>query len=342
MSDHNGRRLFELRRTLEEIWTDVAGAMARTADRGLVSAELALHGPAGPLRLAVDGSGHRHLLLPLSDEDPPVGKWRSAGVELGSIVKVLDGETVSFVDLECRREDLDGVFTGLVADVCVLVAREPDFSSGELLKLLDSWRELLGGARQNWTVSRLAGLYGELVVLEELLALDRTAAQWWVGHRGAPQDFRRGTAALEVKTTTAAVGRTVRIHGVDQLERSVGGTLSLIWCRLTVLPAGRGDGIPQIVGRCSELAGASEVLPHLDRLGLPGLASEELRGVGFEVSERKNYDVSGNFPRITPDAFEAGAVPGGILNIEYTVDLDTVTASEEDLSMIAKRFAGLG
>ncbi|MGX6604595.1 PD-(D/E)XK motif protein [Micromonosporaceae bacterium Da 78-11] len=332
------RQALDLRRTLEKIWSEVATRVPGTEAGALASAELALYAPAGPLRLAVDEHGHRHLLVPMAMDDETMDDWRSTGVQLRTSVKVIGEDPVRLLDLECRRDDLNGVFTGLVADVCGTVAYERGISGHRLSTMLESWRELLGGSRQAWTVPRLAGLYGELAVLELLLTLDPGATDTWVGPTGAAQDFRRHPHALEVKTTTAAVGRLIRIHGTDQLERPNTGFLGLVWSRFTALPRGEADDIPTVVERCLSLADSPSLLSRLDQIGLPSLSSAEVRDVSFELVERHVYDVDSGFPRITPDRFVGQSVPAGIQNVEYVVDLDTVPAMEEDLTTVVTRF----
>ena len=338
MTPSGGGQALELRRTLEKLWSESAAHLITTDADALAGAELALYAAGGPLRLAVDSLGHRHLLVPIDSVHDRVSEWRSEGVQLRMVVKVVDGVPTRFLDLECRRDDLNGVFTGLVADVCVAVAREAQISGHGLVELLESWRELLGGARQVWTVSRLAGLYGELSILEHLLRRDSAAVETWVGPTGAPQDFRRHPNALEVKTTTAATGRSVRIHGTGQLERPGTGELVLIWARFAASPRGAADDIPSVVERCLAVGGSSLLLGQLDRLGLPPLNSTELRDVSFELVERNMYDVDPDFPRITPDRFADGAVPAGVQAVEYVIDLDTIPSMGEDLNTLLDRF----
>jgi hypothetical protein len=328
----------ELRRTLEKVWSQVAVQVPGTEPGALASAELSLSAPAGSLRLGVDESGHRHFLVPVSADDQRVDDWISSGVQLRTNVKVVEDGAVRFLDLECRRDDLNGVFTGLVADICAVVAYERKISGPALSAMLESWRELLGGSRQIWTQARLAGLYGELSVLEHLLAVDPGATETWVGPTGAAQDFRRHPHALEVKATTAAIGRSVRIHGIDQLERPGTGMLALVWTRLAPLPRGEGDDIPSIVERCLTKASSASLLARLDQSGLPSLSATELRDASFKIVERRVYDVNPDFPRITSERFIGGAVPAGVSNVVYTVDLDTVPVVEDEFSTVLDRF----
>jgi hypothetical protein len=334
----SGLQELELRRTLEKLWSETAAELPNTESGAMASAELALRVPDGPLRLAVDGAGHRHLLIPVPAKDPAVDDWHSAGVRLRTTVRVVDDAVVRFLDLECRRDDLNGVFTGLATEVCAIVAAHRETSAYSLTNILESWRELLSGARQRWTVPRLAGLYGELLVLERLLRDDPDATASWVGPSGATQDFSRNTHALEVKTSVSPTGRLVRIHGIDQLERPESGSLALIWARVNALERGVADDIPSCVQRCLASASSAALLSRLDQIGLPSLASVELHEISFDLVERRIYEVDSSFPRITPDQFIGHAVPGGVHHVEYIVDLDTVPVSELDLADVVDRF----
>ncbi|MEU4155931.1 PD-(D/E)XK motif protein [Actinoplanes sp. NPDC026670] len=340
MTTRDGSRALELRQMLERLWSEVATRVPSTDSDALASAELALTTSAGPLLLSIDHLGYRHLLVPAAADDRGPVDWLSAGVRMSTRVKVVEERPVRFLDLECRRDDLNGVFTGLVADVCAVVAFEREISARSLSAMLESWRKLLAGSPQEWTVPRLAGLYGELVVLERLLDRDSTATGTWVGPAGAPQDFQSHPHAIEVKSTTAATGRLVHVHGVDQLEPPATGSLALVWTRFALMTGTDVDSIATIVERCLAKGASSSLLSRLDQIGLPSLTSEDLRGVGFELVERRIYEVDPHFPAITPIRFAGGSVPAGVRSIEYVVDLDTVTALDEDLDALVDRFLG--
>jgi hypothetical protein len=319
------------------LWSDVARNEPIVAAGSLSSADLKLPTTAGSLRLALDAHGLRHLLVPCADETAQVEDRESAGVHLTTRTLVVGSRPVRFLDLACRRTDLSGVFTGLVADVCLALAQDGHDPGTVLARTLASWRELFGGRRQQWTVPRLSGLYGELLVLEKLLEHESSSASTWEGPAGAAHDFRSHPNAIEVKTTPAPAGRVVRIHGVDQLERPVTGFLTLVWCRVAVVASGAGETIPNVVKRCLKLGGDQPLSSLLDRLVLPPMTSPDL-AVDFELIEHRLYDVGPDFPRITPDRFSDGATPAGVGGVEYLVDLDTVSPSDEQLPELARRF----
>lgn len=338
MSTANGGQESRLRSTLESLWTRIGVGAPVTAAGSLSSAEMMFPTAEGPLRLALDAHGMRHLLVPLATTASEVEDRQSAGVHLTTRVLVIDDVPVRYLDLACRRTDLAGVFTGLVADICLALARDVRDPGQALTVTLASWRDLFGGDRPVWTVPRLAGLYGELLVLEEILRRRPAAGGCWVGPTGAPQDFWSDRNAIEVKTTTATHGRVVRIHGLDQLDPPAGGFLSLVWYRVVSAAAGDGDTVPAAIGRCLTIGGDQPLLSLFDKLSLPPPATPELANTCFDVVERRLYDVDDVFPRITPDRFAVKVTPAGIGGVEYLVDLDVVTPADDDLPALTDRF----
>ncbi|MDG4836940.1 PD-(D/E)XK motif protein [Micromonospora sp. WMMD967] len=328
-----------LRRTLEGLWRDLTERQPTSDDRTLQSIELALPTPAGPLRLASDSYGLPHLLVPVTKGTKDVEDRRSLGVHLTTRTLLTDDEVVRFLDLECRRTALTGVFTGLVADICMVIAGTESAPEQAVPKALEAWRELLGG-RPQWTPQQLAGLYGELLVLEHLLAVDPGAADTWTGPTGAAQDFRTHPNAIEVKTTTSAQGRLIRVHGLEQLVRPAAGSLRIVWFRLEAAAPGAADDIPSIVERCLAAGEPHTILSHLDRLGLPALSSSEIRAASFSLIDQRLFEVDEEFPSITPTKFSSGMVPAGVSGIEYFVDLDTVPSLDGDLHQAVRHFLG--
>jgi hypothetical protein len=327
-----------LRRTLDRLWDELQARAATHQGSSLLTAELALPAAHGSLRVGLDETGYRHLLVPMGGADGrTIDDRRSAGVHLGTRTLIAGEQPVRFADLVCLRRDLHGVFTGLAADVCERIAAAPELSAAGLGRVLDSWRTLFAGG-DGWTASRLAGLYGELVVFEKLLSLDGGATGAWRGPHGAAQDFRAVRHAIEVKTTAVSEGRFVRIHGTDQLETPTGGSLTLVWLRLAARPAPAGRSIAGLLDHCLELADdPASIMAGLDALRFPELSSPLVQNTRFEVLEERWYPVEGQFPRVTPDAFSAGAVPAGVGAVEYLIDLDTVPSALVDGSVVAKR-----
>ncbi|WP_327022536.1 PD-(D/E)XK motif protein [Micromonospora sp. NBC_01739] len=337
MKHERSRQDAALRRTLENLWRKLAENQFDNVGTTLQSAELALSCPAGALRLASDSYGLPHLLVPLEADAEDVEDKISSGVHLTTRTLLVGEDPVRFLDLQCMRTTLVGVFTGLVADICMVLVQPKTMPARAVPETLAAWRELLGG-RPKWTLQRLAGLYGELLVLEHLLAVSQGAADTWNGPNGAAQDYRNGFDAIEVKTTTSVQGRMIRVHGLEQLVRPLAGSLRIVWLRLAVSAPGEGDDIPSIVERCLAAGEPNAILSRLDRLGLPPLSSSELRTASYTSVEQRIYLVDDGFPSITPARFAAGVIPAGVSGVEYLVDLDTVASTGDDLSCAARSF----
>lgn len=288
-----------------------------------------------PLLAALDGDGQRHLLVPLPPGSADVEDSRSAGVVLSTrTLERSDGQQ-RYADLACIRTDLTGVFAGLAADICTTVIGETE--PGLLVaQKLGAWRELFDTPQQVWSPSRLAGLFGELLVLRALLDADTSAASAWSGPVGEAQDFRRGRHALEIKATLSPETRMVSVHGWDQLEPPPDGDLALGWFRLRLNE--RGTTVPELITEClSRAAAPQDIHTRLDRLGLPELGSKELH-LRFELVDERWFVIDAAFPAITPARFTGGHVPPGVVSLEYRIDLDTVVASLDGRATVLDRF----
>lgn len=105
---------------------------------------------------------------------------------------------------------------------------------------LQNWRELIAQpVGLPLSDEALAGLFGELEVLEIVLEQGGTLGHW-TGWSKDHNDFRLPNLVLEVKTTMSANYRRVRIHGLRQLAAPEDGSdLVLVLRRLEVSPTGR-------------------------------------------------------------------------------------------------------
>ncbi|MFD8716855.1 PD-(D/E)XK motif protein [Streptomyces sp. NPDC059629] len=316
-----------LRELLDALWDRLDRQASAETESAMTTAALEAGTAHGALRLGRDADGLRHLLVPIGPRDRVDDDLRSAGVHLTTRTLSSDDELpVRYADIACRRHDLAGTFTGLVADLTGLIAVNPDRAPSLIVRTLHAWRLLLGGASGRWTVPRLAGLFAELVVLEDLLSVDTRSVRAWLGPLGCPQDFRGTHHAIEVKGTVAAEGRVVHIHGADQLEAPENGTLALAWLRITESAAPGARSIPEILAACREKTddlGSLET--RLTALGLPEGDEGPIGRTRFLATEHRWYEVAGDFPRVVPQTFVDGAVPAGVHGLEYRIDLDAVS-----------------
>ncbi|MFE7662314.1 PD-(D/E)XK motif protein [Streptomyces celluloflavus] len=312
----------ELRSLVEQHWIALE-AKQTTGERRLRVADLPVMSASGPLAVAVDHYSHRHLLVPIHAHmkvraglDGPVLRLRKRPLE--------DSESYQiYADLGCLRDDLSDLFTKLCVDVLKQATELSDNPLKALYRVLDRWKSLFRTQGPPLGPQELAGLFGELTVLNRLLAMDPSAHRIWRGPEGYRHDFSAAFNAVEVKAGTGSEGRRPRIHGLDQLEASDDGTLCLVWFRLhRTTTGGVGTRFVESVDEALRLCDDEAVLLELLSKAGYRLADADLyESVCFAVAEERWYRVDAAFPGLTGEALTGAGLPVSVLDVEYTIDL---------------------
>jgi len=87
--------------------------------------------------------------------------------------------------------------------------------------IIEEWSELFDRIGSPLSIMEQRGLFGELVVLEKLLASHGSdAVGWWVGPRARRHDFISEKWEIEVKSSIR-IDPVAHIHPIDQLEPTV-------------------------------------------------------------------------------------------------------------------------
>ncbi|MEJ8280882.1 PD-(D/E)XK motif protein [Pseudonocardia spirodelae] len=277
----------------------------------------------GSVLLALRDDDSRHLLIPIDPRHTLPIEPEGQAVTLSR--RVLEDDTVrrAYADLALVDDRMEDLFRALCAEVLTRISAEPERPVRALRRALADWRALLSGARRLLGASELAGLFGELSVLRDLVGADPGAVVCWTGPTGSAQDFHRGSVALEVKATMSPEGRTIRVHGLDQLDGGA-GTLLLSWFRLRT---DRGRSVPDIVeeilGLCDD---PDSFLRALGEVGYRHSDADLYRTRVFEPVERLDHEVGPGFPRLTTASLRGDAVPAGVGHVDYDLDLDAAPA----------------
>ncbi len=274
--------------------------------------------PAGPVFVAVDGAGARHLLVPAATGDAVPVDRRSRGVVLIGQELEFDGAATRFADLVCVDGDLAEVFVRLSEDVAERVGRAAANGPGVVQDVLAEWRQLLSRASKLGSAASV-GLIGELEVLRAgLLAAGPSALDTWKGPLGAAHDFVTDKWAIEVKTSTAREGRLCEIHGLEQLEPLASGRLLLAWVALREDPGGLTlyERVERVLDSGAPRQRLLELLGELGYAHDPRALPEER----WVTREQLWFEVDAAFPKITAASF-AGGPPPGVQRLRYIVDL---------------------
>jgi hypothetical protein len=308
---------------LQQLW---AAAGARPAASAFRTVRVGVQCAHGPVLVGVDRADRHALLVPVGSKQTLTEQVDGRAVVLRRRTLEDEEHYRTYACLELADGELEEVFTALCVEVIERIASRPDKAVRALTQVLSDWRNLLANARETLSSAALAGLFGELTVLRELLRADSGAVAFWTGPTGAAQDFHRGADAVEVKTTVSPEGRSVRISGIDQLEVPGAGRLVLRFFRLRT---DRGMSLPALVDEVLELV---DDVPGFHKLLLEyGYRESERELYGrraFEIVEDRGYEVTPGFPRIISSGLRGDAAVAGVGEIEYTVDLDSSPAAE--------------
>lgn len=315
-------------RDLDLIWNAAAGRPAVTTFR---AAPVGVQTPQGPVQAGLDEQGHRHLLVPLAARH--------------TLQEILDGDAVvlrrraledehsfqSYASLELVDKALEDLFNALCVEVVERIAATPDRAVAALRGVLKEWRALLAGNGRPLSATALAGLFGELHLLRSTLDRDPGAVAFWTGPGGSAQDFHHGHHAVEVKTTTAPEGRSIRVHGADQLDVHAPGRLLLRWLRVR---SDQGTSVPDLVAEILALTDdAASFRALLHKVGYREVDGPVYERTKFEVLEERVYEVGPGFPRITPSGLTGDAVAAGVGPVEYALDLDAHPADARRVAL---------
>lgn len=282
------------------------------------------------LRIAIDGGGSKHLLMPAPGRFTP--DVRSRGVHLVERPYVLDGHEVLFADLYCADPALDMVFDRLAQDVVMLAEQSDTEPLAACQQVLEQWRELL---RRGTDLSEgtIVGLIGELHILSLLAERDPSAAlEAWTGPRRTIHDFVRHDHALEVKSTSSLEGTSVKINGWDQLDPADVHSLHLavVHCR----PSDTAPSLDERIRALTELG--IPLQPLLSKIALTGYVYEARQPLStrYRIAKVSLWEVGDNFPGLRRSSMSETARKG-VSQLQYVLATDSAPSRLTDLQQEA-------
>lgn len=298
-----------------------------------------------PVLYAIDSEGLYHLLVPLAPEVDVASDRRSAGVHISARELNEEGRTGRFLDVACQKHHLREVFIHLADEMVQELRTHPSQPVSTCLRILSRWRELLG--RETLPLlseEALAGLFGELWHLREIVSISAAALDAWVGPTGARHDFLRRSTALEVKTTMKIDEQRFEIHGIDQLSPPADGWLYFA-ATATESCEQSGESVPQLVADLRQQG--VDPLTLMSKLAAIGYRTADEHYYStrqFKVVSARLYQVDESFPRIIRTSFAGDRLPARIARISYTIDIagmEERALSGESVSEVYASLAGV-
>lgn len=282
---------------------------------------LAAQTSAGPLRLALGSEGELRLLVPVTFRTRVPKDLGTVGLHVSETALSAGGALVKFLDVRCMDRGREKAFAGLAKDI----VRRVDDGSGAVAavqRAVEDFRRLLQKEKsQEVPLSAVVGLLGELLTLERLLEIDRTATDSWMTGAEARHDFARRLLAIESKAGLRKHERKVEISSLDQLEEPDDGRL---WLSHHILeetskgPVTVGVVACRLMERCEDPDSLRASLLAKD-LDLGSTAPWDTRR--FLVNEWGLYAVTSGFPRVVPAMLQE-QLGEGVSHVKYTVNLD--------------------
>lgn len=308
---------------VQEVW-ELLKASGPLMDQLRVREVMNIEYASGRILLGLDIQGHRHLLIPVTQNTRIIADRHSSGVQIVAHPLVDDGVLRTFVDLVCLKPHLQEIFSVLVNEVLEVLKNNPSRPDQICHQVLQRWRELLDREpAERVGIEKLIGVFGELWFLREVVRKNHNAVHYWLGPKGSRHDFAFGTNSVEVKTTLSRHGRFVEIHGHGQLEAPENGYLHLVVLKLEQSPIS-GETLQELVESIVLLGGDRYTLLNLlARVDTSLLALDAYKDMSFRIHESRFYAVEDGFPRITSKSFTKSILPQGVIKINYQIDLST-------------------
>ena len=169
---------------------------------------------------------------------------------------------------------------------------------------------------------------GELIMYDYLLDMGYDAR--WEGPKLSSHDLICPDEEFEVKSTLSRYDKTIHISGQFQLKNAA-KRLMLYFCRFEKNINGIciNDVVERLVNKHGE--SIEELNGKLNLLGY-GIGNSA-RKEKYIINEVMQYAVDEKFPRIIPEMFKTGALPVGIKQLSYDVDLSLIDGSSINIDL---------
>lgn len=213
------------------------------------------------------------------------------------------------------------LFCTLLADLLSQLPLAGSGPAAALARRLSAWQRMLSrGIPTGLTPEERAGLYGELLVLRDLMlpAAGSDAVRAWSGPSGAPHDFMYLSALVEVKTVSRQAQAGCRISSEEQLDAT--GLRALFLVHQVADSAAAGFTLAELIDELrndplvrAELACFENCLLEY---GWLDAHRDQYSQDRYALARRRCFDVRDGFPRLVPSA-----LPPGISAVSYHLDL---------------------
>lgn len=225
---------------------------------------------------------------------------RFTGVE----IQILPNSELIIILLE---NELSDVFIMFIEDIVnsISVIYECEEALMRISQRVSYWKRLFGKFTGGLlTPQQQRGLYGELLILEQLLKECKNYSKVmdaWQAPTATNQDFYFNRSAIEVKTSKSN-HPSIKVANEFQLDSSLFEHLYLAFVKLSELPNGENT----LLNKINEIRNILKLSPvlvddfdlKLSYLGISSDIESEYNKTSYKVRKITFYEVNENFPKI--------------------------------------------
>ncbi len=232
----------------------------------------------------------------------------------------MNGENHKVLVLSSKSSSMDISFTNLCFDF-VNPGDNGEYRKALLaspVKWWASWKELLGNKSID---ERVYDVLGELAVLKYYA--EKGFNPVWNGPKQSSYDIETDEFFVEVKSSVNRTKKEVTISSIYQLS-NLNKKLYLTFCTFEIT-AQNGLSIDSLVNELKDLG--YNVASINEELGKKGFGvGKSARRKTFLLHSMLQYEVDDKFPKLIEQSFVGGALPIGIIDVSYVVDLSGLAA----------------
>lgn len=281
-----------------------------------------------PVYLAVDGRGHRHLLIHVPDGTTPVSQRETRSLEVAtSRFQVGPNPEALYVDLTCIDSTQHPTFSAVAQDLLRSLRTSSGPLRDSILNALARWRAFWSAKATGLSREDALGLFGELWFMRRWLGpVNAQVVERWQATEGARHDFQWPSASVEVKTTaTRTAGESVhQIGSLDQLADPEQGQLFLFSLQACDDALATNTLHTLVEGLAADLQNDFQALTSLnEKLATRGYTPADKQAAcrTLRVLAERLYRVGEGFPRLVRSTFQPTGLPAGVLDVGYAIDL---------------------
>lgn len=316
----------------EKAWTILRTGAGEPSGLEIATVSAGVSTADGPVRLALGRNGEARMLLPLSDSETGKAVVGAPALSIEVSIYTYRGKQQRFLDLTCMTQELEKVFSELGGEILSRIEAGAGCADASRSTIEEFRSLLVRPSASQIPLSQIAGLVGELLLLNRLLDRDPAAWKCWRGPAGDRHDFASGPNSLEVKASLNKGRTRITINGFDQLEMPASGSLHLLHFELEAVGTGMlsvGALGNAALGKASEPERLQELLAAL---GCQNVGDPAWNHTAFRHENETLYQVAEGFPRLVPSLLSAETPPQGVSNVSYVTDLSTAAEFRVDPS----------